>query len=291
MNKIGTHYGFWETQWEGGAEHFIASAKRAASLGFDVLELAAFAFHDMAKQEMDRLKEAREELGIEFSYSVSLPLEFDISSPDPLIRKNGIEYVRQLLKNIAYMEGRFLGGITYGSWHGKIEDSKQAHWDRAVKSVKETAKTAADYGITYCLETVNRFENFLINDHSEAIRFVKEVGNSNVKVLLDTFHMNVEEDSMEQAIMETGDLLGYFHVGENNRRPPGTGTTLDWDNIFSTLCKIGYDGWIVMEPFIMPGGQIGEDVGVYREVIPNADLDFEAAKARAFIQKKLEKFN
>ena len=287
-NTIGIHYGFWQSEWAGDAALFANSAKRAASLGFKALELAAFAFYDMSRQEMDRLKAAREETGIEFSYSISFPLEYDISSPDEKIRNNGVKYVRQILENIGYMGGKSLGGITYGAWHGKISDTKQAHWGRSVESVRDIIQVAEDLGITYCFETVNRFENFLINDHHEAIRFAKEVGSPNAKVLLDTFHMNIEEDSMEDAILETGDLLGYFHVGENNRKPPGSGTMLDWDKIFAALIKSGYNGWIVMEPFVMPGGQVGDDIGVYREIMPHLDLDTEAQKALNFVHTQLK---
>jgi len=290
MNKIGAHYGYWQSDWAGDADVFIDSAKRVSSIGFDAVELAAFAFYDMPKSEMDKLKAAKDEIGIDFSYSVSLPLEFDISSPDAQIRKDGVKYVKQLLENIHYMGGKSLGGIIYGSWHGILVDSKAAHWDRSAECVKEISKMAEDYGITYCIETVNRFENFLINDHHEAIRFAKQVDSPNVKILLDTFHMNIEEDSMEQAIIDTGDLLGYFHVGENNRRPPGTGEFINWDKVFATLSKIGYKGWIVMEPFVRRGGQIEKDIGIYRDVMPNADLDVEAKKALDFMRSQVQKF-
>ena len=290
VNTIGIHYGFWQSDWAGDAELFINSAKRAASIGFKALELAAFAFYDMSRKEMDKLKAAQEDLGIEFSYSTSLSPEYDISSPDKNIRNNGIKYVKQMLENIGYMGGKALGGITYGTWHGKISDTKQAHWDRSVESVKEIVKVAEDHGITYCFEVVNRFENFLLNDHREAILFTKEVGSPNAKILLDTFHMNIEEDSIEDAILETGNLLGYFHVGENNRKPPGTGTLLDWDKIFAALIKSGYKGWVVMEPFVMPGGQVGADIGVYREIMPHVDLDAEAKKALNFVCDKLKKY-
>ena len=290
MNKVGAHYGFWETEWSGGADHFIKSAKRAAALGFDALELAGFAFYDMGRQEMDQLRAASEEIGIELSYSVSQPLEYDISSSDDSVRKNGIAYVKALLENVGYMGGKLFSGITYGAWHGQIEDTKEAHWDRAVQSVREIVKLAEDYGITYGFEMVNRFENFLINDHREAIRFAQEVGSLNGKVLLDTFHMNIEEDDMARAILETGAWLGHFHVGENNRRPPGMGNAINWDNVFKALHTIGYDGWIVMEPYVMPGGQVGKHLGIIREILPDLNLDSEAKAALGFVRKEMNKF-
>jgi D-psicose/D-tagatose/L-ribulose 3-epimerase len=98
--------------------------------------------------------------------------------------------------------------------------------------------------------------------------------------------MNVEEDDFEAAIVNTGDKLGHFHVGEGNRKPPGTGR-IEWDTVFAALKKIDYQGWIVMEPFVLSGGDIALDVALFRELMPDADLDEEAKKALDFIKGKM----
>jgi D-psicose/D-tagatose/L-ribulose 3-epimerase len=107
-----------------------------------------------------------------------------------------------------------------------------------------------------------------------------------MKVELDTFHMNIEENSFSEAIKETGDLIGHVHIGENNRRPPGTGM-MPWKDIFGALGEINYQGRIVMEPFVLFGGEVGHDVSLWREIMPDADLDFEARKALDFVRKQL----
>ena len=290
MNKLGTHFGFWERNIGViDTELGIKCIKRAAKIGFDVLEFAAAPFYDMNKSDMDKLKNAAQAHNIEFAYSYCFTPEQDVSPGDAAKRKRGIAFMQQVLKNVGYMNGTNMGGITYGTWHGIIEDSKQAHWERAVESVKEIIKVAEDYGITYLLETVNRFENFILNTHEESLRFANDVGNPVVKVELDSFHMNIEEDDFEAAIVKTGDMLGHFHVGECNRKPPGTGR-LDWDVIFAALCKIDYQGWIVMEPFVLSGGDVSKDVALYRELMPGADLDVEAEKALKFMKEKLIKY-
>jgi len=149
---------------------------------------------------------------------------------------------------------------------------------------------ADEIGIQYNIEIVNRFEQFLINTVDEGIEFLKKVGNPNIKLLLDTFHMNIEEDSFQDAIIKAGDKLGHFHIGEANRRPPGKGR-LPWDEIFHALNKINYSGRIVMEPFVKMGGEVGRAIFVWRNLFDgNADeMDQEAIDARKFVQKKIDK--
>jgi len=124
----------------------------------------------------------------------------------------------------------------------------------------------------------------MLNTCHEAVDYIRRVGSTNLKVQLDTFHMNVEENSFETAILEAGNLLGYFHVGENNRRPPGTGF-LPWKEIFGALKKINYDGIITMEVFVKPGGDFGEACSVWRDIMPGADMDNEIARSRRFLEK------
>ena len=86
------------------------------------------------------------------------------------------------------------------------------------------------------------------------------------KVMLDTFHMNIEEDSLLNAIRKSGKLLGHFHVGEANRRCPYAGGRVDWAAIGGVLREIGYDKCVVMEPFVRMGGQVGHDVSLRRDL-------------------------
>ena len=113
------------------------------------------------------------------------------------------------------------------------------------------------------------------------------VGLENVGILLDTYHMNIEEKSFRDAILTAGDRLVGFHVGENNRTCPGRGH-LDWNEIFGTLREIGYDKRIVAEPFLMAGGEVGRSIAVWRDLIDDkseASLDAEAAYMLDFMKK------
>ena len=98
---------------------------------------------------------------------------------------------------------------------------------------------------------------YLINSSKECTEYVKAVGKDNVKVMLDTYHMCLEEDSFRDAILTAGSYLGHVHVGENNRKLPGMGHIIDWEEIGQALNDIHYTGNIVMEPFVIHGGEVG----------------------------------
>jgi len=140
------------------------------------------------------------------------------------------------------------------------------------------------------MEVVNRFEQFLINDAKEAVQYVKDVGCSNVKVMLDTFHMNIEEDNIGDAIRYTSSYLGHFHIGECNRKVPGRGH-MPWDEIGKALRDINYKGYAVMEPFVKMGGGVGSDIKVWRDLSDDADeakLDADIAKSVKFVHSKFD---
>ncbi|MGC2577960.1 MAG: TIM barrel protein, partial [Terrimicrobiaceae bacterium] len=105
---------------------------------------------------------------------------------------------------------------------------------------------------------------------------------------LDTFHMNIEEDSFRDSILESKGWLGHFHLGETNRRPPGFGR-MPWEEIFGALHDIDYQGAVVMEPFLVPGGEVGRDISVYRDLLGGGDLDDLVTRSVQFVRSELKK--
>ena len=292
-NKIGIYYAFWEQEW---SADYLKYVKKVAGLGFDILELAAGALMDMSQSQRKILAQAAKDEGVELTYCIGLPKNYDLASDETTIRKRGIDYVKSLLSTIGEMEGNILGGILYGSWPSMPEfpiNDKTPWWDRSVESVKQIAKTAQDQGITYCLEVVNRFEQFLINTVDEGKKFVADVGSPNIKLLLDSFHMNIEEDFLGEALRSAGNDIGHFHIGETNRRVPGRGH-MPWDEIFDGLKDSHYTGYVVMEPFLKMGGGVGQDIKVWRNLLENDSpsfLDNEAKFALSFVRQKLAERN
>jgi D-psicose/D-tagatose/L-ribulose 3-epimerase len=106
-----------------------------------------------------------------------------------------------------------------------------------------------DCAVQFNVEAVNRFEQYIMNTAAEAVEYVERVGSDHCGVLLDAFHLNIEEDSIHDAIVATGDKLGHLHIGETNRRAPGRGR-MPWDEIFGAVREANYEGAITMEPFL-----------------------------------------
>ena len=163
------------------------------------------------------------------------------------------------------------------------ESDKSKLLDHSVRSMQTAVRAAEDNNVAFNIEVVNRFEQFLINTCEEALDYIDSVGSPYLRVMLDTFHMNIEEDVVDGAVLKAGSKLGHLHIGENNRMPPGYGH-IQWTELAAALKKINYSGYIVMEPFLMPGGDVGRDIRVFRDMKAGMDLDQEAKKALLFIR-------
>jgi D-psicose/D-tagatose/L-ribulose 3-epimerase len=278
MNRIGIYYAYWTHEWDADFHPFI---DKVADLGFDVLETNAGTVARMTSAERRALKSHADDRGIGLTFCIGLPHEFDPASPDAATRQKGVDYLSRMAVGIGEIGGGKVGGIIHGSWPmnmPKGETDKRPYLDRSIASMKQAAKVAEDHNVTFNVEVVNRFEQFLLNTSAEAVEYVKAVGSPNVKILLDTFHLNIEEDFIGQAIIHAGQYLGHLHIGENNRMPPGYGH-IPWTEVASALRQINFKGDVVMEPFLMPGGQVGSDIKVYRDLSVGLDLDEEARKA------------
>ncbi|MDO4273746.1 MAG: sugar phosphate isomerase/epimerase family protein [Eubacteriales bacterium] len=291
MNKLGIFMNFWEKKWD--ADH-IKYVNKAADIGFDILEFQAQPLLDMSEQRMKDIKKAADDRGIELTYSLGLDPAYDVASADDKVRSGGIDYLKRIVERVGFMGGKVISGVSYAGWGVTdyiLESGKEDILERSVDSMRQIIKTAEDNGVVYCVEAVNRFESVLINTAVEAVEYVKRVDSKNIGVLLDTYHMNIEENNIGDAIRYAGDYLVNFHTGENNRRAPGRGH-IDWDEIFKALKDVDYKGRIVSEPFVMMGGEVGKDIKVWRNLdIPTEEsIDAEAAFLLNFEKQKLQQY-
>jgi len=183
-----------------------------------------------------------------------------------------------------------IGGALYSYWPVNFAGGfdKKADTERSIKNMRRLADIAANYGITLCMESLNRFEGYMINEAYEDVDYVKAVDKPNVKSMLDTFHMNIEEDSLIDAIRLTKGTLGAFHVGEPNRRCPHKNSRIDWYEIGKALKEIEYDEYVVMEPFVLMGGQVGKDISIWRDMSKGKtmeQIDLDAKNSVEFLRE------
>jgi D-psicose/D-tagatose/L-ribulose 3-epimerase len=287
MMKVGIFYAYWVHDWDVEFHPFV---DKAADIGFDVLEVNAGTIAGMTPAARKVLKSHADDRGLDLSYVVGLQQQYDVASVDASVRRNGIAYLQKIAAAVGEMGGGPVGGIIYGAWPATLpagETDRRPYVERSIGSMQEAIKAAEDNNVYFNMEVVNRFEQFIMNTCDEAIDYVVAVGSPNAKVMLDTFHVNIEESFFGDTIRKAGDHLGHFHVGENNRMPPGYGH-VPWTELGSALRQIKYSGYVVMEPFIMPGGQIGADIKVFRDMSAGLDLDDEARKALLFMRGVLK---
>lgn len=285
----GIYYAYWEREWSGDYLYYI---EKAAALGFDILEIAAGPLPEYTPAQLSGLRECAQAHGIRLTVGYGPLPENNIASADPKVRERALGFYKDLFQRMEKIGATLIGGALYSCWpidYSKPVD-KKGDWERGVEGVARLGRIGMDWGIeTIGMEVLNRFENHVLNTAGEGVSFVQSVRQlepkaSNVKVMLDTFHMNIEEQSIGNAIRTAGDLLGHFHTGECNRMVPGQGRT-PWREIHDALEDIGYDGAAVMEPFVIPGGTVGKDIRIWRDLVENISeeaLDKDARDALRF---------
>ena len=284
--KFGCNYSYWQNMWSFSHEQYLAMTRRFSEIGFDVLEISADHLYHMSDHDIAELKAEGQKSGIVFSVNSGPAKEYDLASPDEATRKNGIAYFTKIFENMNKLGSKILIGAIYSFWPTDFvgSDKKEEYWDRSIASLKILGDEADKRGITIALEVLNRNESFILNTCAEAKEYCKRVGKDSVKILLDTYHMNIEEDNMYDAIRDAGSQLAHVHVGECNRKLPGMNNTVNWPEFGKALRDINYDGFVVMEPFLLSGGEVGRDCRVFRDLSGGAN----EATMTEYIKKSLK---
>jgi D-psicose/D-tagatose/L-ribulose 3-epimerase len=243
MNKLGVHALVWAAGWS--HDECARAIAKTAEVGFDLIEITAL---DPAAIDIAFTQRQLEQHKIGITASLGLDADTDISSGDAGKTKRGEDRLRQ-----AVAMGRDLGtthicGILHSAFQKYAVPPTSEGVKRSAEVLSRVAEAAAASNITLGLEVVNRYESNVLNTASQAVEMCKRIGAKNVKVHLDVYHMNIEESDMRQAIVETGDLLGYFHTGDSHRGYMGSGS-VDLAGVFRTLVQVGYQGPITFESF------------------------------------------
>lgn len=267
MHKYGLELLLWTGSYTEKDVHLIAHARE---LGFDGVEI------HLGKPKnipVEKTREALKENGMEATFAVTLDEKTNPIAKDAGIRKKSVQYFKDCI-DVAHAvagEGAAIGGVNYAGW-GYFTGTARTdqEWEWAVQNYREAARYAADKGVNLAVEPVNRFETFFLNTAEDGVKFCKDVGEPNVKVHLDTYHMIREEKSFYDAIVNTGDYLGYFHACENERGVPGTGL-VQWEEVYRGLKDAGYQGWIAIESFVPDIEELARLTAIWRQLAPSAD--------------------
>lgn len=245
-------------------------APHVAEMGFDWIEAPLESIGDLDhKRGADIVR--RHGLGV--SACAAMGPDRDLIHPDEAIRKNGMAYLRQAIEATHALGGTNLVGPLYAAvgrtWQ-QTPAERARDLDVLVKNLGELARYAGDYGVILCVEPLNRFETSFINLAEQAIEVVDRVDHPNCQVMLDTFHMNIEEKSLGNAIRAAGKRLRHVHACENDRGAPGSGN-VTWNEVAQALKDIKYDGPVVIESFTSKVKSIARAAAIWRSLAPTPD--------------------
>jgi D-psicose/D-tagatose/L-ribulose 3-epimerase len=245
-------------------------APHVAEMGFDWIEAPLESIGDLDhKRGADIVR--RHGLGV--SACAAMGPDRDLIHPDEAIRKNGMAYLRQAIEATHALGGTNLVGPLYAAvgrtWQ-QTPAERARDLDVLVKNLGELARYAGDYGVILCVEPLNRFETSFINLAEQAIEVVDRVDHPNCQVMLDTFHMNIEEKSLGNAIRAAGKRLRHVHACENDRGAPGSGN-VTWNEVAQALKDIKYDGPVVIESFTSKVKSIARAAAIWRSLAPTQD--------------------
>lgn len=245
-------------------------APHVAEMGFDWIEAPLESIGDLDhKRGADIVR--RHGLGV--SACAAMGPDRDLIHRDEAIRKNGMAYLRQAIEATHALGGTNLVGPLYAAvgrtWQ-QTPAERARDLDVLVKNLGELARYAGDYGVILCVEPLNRFETSFINLAEQAIEVVDRVDHPNCQVMLDTFHMNIEEKSLGNAIRAAGKRLRHVHACENDRGAPGSGN-VTWNEVAQALKDIKYDGPVVIESFTSKVKSIARAAAIWRSLAPTQD--------------------
>ena len=244
---------------------------KAKSLGFDLVEIPI-----EGEQDIDYRKaaEAYARNGLKCSICSVMGADRDVAHEDESIQKGGVSYLKHLIDAAVIMNAAVVGGPHYAAvgrtWQA-TPDQRRRDLERCAKNLKEVARYAEDKGVTLALEPLNRFETSFINLMEQALELMRMVGSPRVKVMMDTFHSNIEEKNLGKAIELAGSALVHVHANENDRGTPGTGHVA-WKEIGAALKKVRFDGALVIESFSTEVKEIARAAAVWRPLASSPDV-------------------
>ncbi|MDA8218035.1 MAG: sugar phosphate isomerase/epimerase [Dehalococcoidales bacterium] len=278
--KIGINSMVWKAPLTNDDLYLV---QRAKDMGYDVFEVVIG--REPPRFDVGLMRRALDEAGIGRTLCGGLSDDMDITSADPAVRNKGIDFLKLGVDTAVAIGARvWLGALSsaIGRRGTMSADERARQWECSVESLRKVAPYADKAGVRLAVEVLNRWENNFLNTSEEAIRLVDEVGSPAVGILADTYHFNIEEVDIAQAIRDCGHRVYAFHSCENNRSAPGHGH-IPWEAVRQALLDIKYDGPIVIESFDPQNDVLSNRFAMWRPLAP--DQDTLAREGLAFLRK------
>ncbi len=281
MNKIG----FNLLAWSGGiGEDMFPVSERLKKIGYDGIECF------MAEPNIDSYKHFGNHLksiGLEATCVLGLSPEENPASDSALIRDKALVRLKHAIDCAHAINSKIICGPIHSAFAyfaGRPPEANEYEWSADV--LRSAGEYAAQAGITLTPEALNRFECYLCNTMDHLKMLVDKVSHPNVKAMFDTHHANIEEKKLAIALRTIAPVLAHVHISENDRGTPGDGH-VSWDETFSTLASIKYQGWLTIEAFTRNDPGFANAINVWREYSKPWDM---AEKGFEFIKQNGSKY-
>lgn len=265
--KYGVSTWLWESPFN---TQSISLFPKIKGMGYDLVEIPV---EDPELINGEVIKNALKDNGLQAVVCGAFGPTKDLTHKDAAVHQNCFDYIEKCFQLCNLWGVDFFAGPMYAAV-GKArmlpKEERQKEWDLAVTNIHKVCSMAKDHGLSIALEPLNRFESDLINTAEDVMRFIGDVNHGNAKVLLDGFHMTIEESNIAQAIRTVGDKLLHVQVSENHRGIPGTGLT-PWTDFAEGLKAINYKGAIVIESFTPEIKELAGAVCIWKNLAKSQD--------------------
>jgi D-psicose/D-tagatose/L-ribulose 3-epimerase len=267
-NPLGANTWIWVSPL--ADERLASLAPRVRGFGFDVIELP---IENLGDWDPGRARDLLDGLGLHATTCAVMSPDRDLVSDDRAVIESTQAYIRGATDMAAAVGARSLAGPIYspvGKTWAMDARERAAAIHRLVESLRPLADHAGQRGVTLALEPLNRFETSFINTAEQVMEVVDRVDSPALGVLLDTFHMNIEEHDPADAIRTCSGRVAHFHACGCDRGAPGA-DQIPWPRIATALHDTGYEGPIVIESFTVENQAIAKAAAIWRPLAPTQD--------------------
>ncbi len=276
--KIGMNLLLWTTHLDRPHGDLL---RQIRAWGYDGVEVPLFSLDQL---DAVWIRGELADAGLDVTTVTAPPPEANLVGETQQEQRAGLEHLRRSIELTQRIGAALLCGPVYSPVGRLLGRGRTAEeWKRAVANFGEVGRIAAAHGVRVAIEPLNRFETYVLNTAADARALVEEVASDSLGILLDTFHANIEEKRLGEAIRACGRRLAHVHVSDNDRGICGSGHVA-WDELFAGLRESGYEGWVVVESFSQSLPEIAAATAIWRPLAPSSEV--YARESLRFLRSK-----